>query len=98
MSATSKIVQLTLLDHNRFEGLSVSDISPAEQDSLLGLALSVLANRHPKGDPITSPVQMREYLQLRYGDLEYEMFSVVLLDNRHRLIDVEEIFRGTIGY
>ena len=49
MSATPNIVQLTLLDHNRFEDLSASDLSPLEQDSLIGLALSVLVSRHPKG-------------------------------------------------
>ncbi len=96
MSVTSNIVQLTLLDQHRFEDLSVSDLSPVEQDFLIGLALSVLASRHPKGEPLTSPAQMRDYFQLRYGELEHEVFSLVLLDNRHRLINVEEMFRGTI--
>lgn len=96
MSATPNIVQLTLLDHNRFEDLSASDLSPLEQDSLIGLALSVLVSRHPKGESLTSPAQMRDYFQLRYGELEHEVFSLVLLDNRHRLINVEEMFRGTI--
>ena len=96
MSVTSNIVQLTLLDHHRFDGLSASHLSPLEQESLIGLALSVLAMRHQKGEPLTSPAQMRDYFQLRYGELEHELFSLVLLDNRHRLINVEEMFRGTI--
>ncbi len=96
MSVTANIVQLTMLDHNRFDDLSALDLSQVEQESLIRLALSVLAIRHPKGEPLTSPAKMREYFQLRYGELEHEVFSLVLLDNRHRLINVEEMFRGTI--
>ena len=96
MSVTSNIVQLTLLEHNRFEGISALDLNAVEQDTLIGLALSVLASRHPKGEPLTTPAKMQEYFQLGYGQLEHEVFSLVLLDNRHRLIDVEEMFRGTV--
>jgi DNA repair protein RadC len=39
---------------------------------------------------------MRDYLRLRFGELEYEVFSVVFLDNRHRIIQFDELFRGTI--
>ncbi|MEW7972795.1 MAG: DNA repair protein RadC [Candidatus Thiodiazotropha taylori] len=95
MSETINIVP-TLSEHNRFDGLSVSGLRLAEQESLIELALSVLAMRHQKGEPITSPAQMREYFRLRYGELEHEMFSLVLLDNQHQLIDVEEMFRGTV--
>ncbi|MCG7904852.1 DNA repair protein RadC [Candidatus Thiodiazotropha endoloripes] len=96
MSVTSNIEQLTLLEHNRFEGMSTLDLNMVEQDTLISLALSVLANRYQKGQPLTSPAMMREYFQVRYGELEHEVFSMVMLDNRHRLIDVEEMFRGTI--
>jgi DNA repair protein RadC len=96
MSVTSNIVQLPLLEHHRFDGLSASNLSLLEQESLIRLALSVLAVRHQKGEPLTSSALMRDYFQLRYGELEHEVFSLVLLDNRHRLINVEEMFRGTI--
>jgi DNA repair protein RadC len=96
MSAIVTIDQLPLLHNNRFEGLSVSDLSLVEQDTLIGLALSVLSMRYHGEEPITSPAQMRDYLRLRFGKLEHEVFSIVLLDNRHRLIDIQEMFRGTI--
>ncbi|MCG8053938.1 MAG: DNA repair protein RadC [Candidatus Thiodiazotropha taylori] len=76
--------------------MSTLDLNRVEQDTLIRLALSVLANRYQKGQPLTSPATMREYFQVRYGELEHEVFSMVMLDNRHRLIDVEEMFRGTI--
>lgn len=46
MSVTSNIMQLTLLEHNRFEGMSTLDLNMLEQDTLIRLALSVLANRY----------------------------------------------------
>ena len=35
-------------------------------------------------------------LAARLGDLSHEVFSVLLLDNRHRVIEYRELFRGTI--
>ena len=41
-------------------------------------------------------VVVKEFLQLRLGHLEHEVFAVIWLDNRHRVIEFEELFRGTI--
>ena len=39
---------------------------------------------------------MREYLTVQLGYLDYEIFAVILLDKRHRVIEYVELFRGTI--
>lgn len=36
------------------------------------------------------------YLSVQHAGLEHEVFSVMLLDNRNRLIAYETMFRGTI--
>jgi len=38
-----------------------------------------------------------DYLRMRIGILEYEMFTVVFLDSAHRLIAIKEMFRGTVS-
>ena len=38
----------------------------------------------------------REFLRARLRDLPHEVFCCVYLDNRHRVIAFEELFRGTI--
>ena len=43
-----------------------------------------------------SPRVVQEFLALKLGALEHEMFAVMLLDTRHRLIEYVELFRGTI--
>jgi DNA repair protein RadC len=39
----------------------------------------------------------REFLRVHLGACEREIFGVLHLDSRHRLIAVENLFRGTIN-
>ena len=48
------------------------------------------------GTAIKSPDDTHHFLQARIGNLEYESFCIIYLDNRHFVIDFEELFRGTI--
>lgn len=58
--------------------------------------LDYLVSRRVKNTPFTSPNLVRDYLQLHYADLSYEVFSVMFLDTQHRLLSIEDMFRGTI--
>jgi DNA repair protein RadC len=44
-----------------------------------------------------SPERTRQYLRHRIGMLPYEVFGLLLLDTRYRLIGAEILFRGTIA-
>lgn len=48
------------------------------------------------GQAIRSPADTEKYLMLEIGHLEYEQFSLIFLDNRHRILGFQKIFRGTI--
>ena len=50
-----------------------------------------------RGESLTSPASSREYLQARLCHYPYEVFACLFLDNRHRLIACEELFRGTVN-
>ncbi len=43
-----------------------------------------------------SPRATRDFLTARLRDRSYEVFCCLHLDNRHRLIAFDELFRGTI--
>jgi len=45
---------------------------------------------------MSSPKLVKDFLSIKLGTLEHEMFCVLLLDKRHRLIEYVELFRGTI--
>lgn len=46
---------------------------------------------------LTSPDDSRDYLLSLLRDRPYEVFACLFLDNRHRVLGFEEMFRGTIN-
>ena len=81
---------------DRFAHLAPQALTPAETDSLIRLAVTVLAERHRPGVALGSPDDTRAYLRLTLGDRRNEVFGCLFLDNRHRVRAVEELFQGTI--
>lgn len=69
---------------------------PAADDVIVKAAHAVTGKKFRRGATLTSPRAMIEFLTVRYAGLEHEVFIVIFLDTRHRLIAVEEMFRGTI--
>lgn len=64
-------------------------------------AVTEMARRHlgetlRRGEPLTDPAASRRYLIARLRDLAHEVFACLFLDNRHRVIAFEELFRGTL--
>jgi DNA repair protein RadC len=60
-----------------------------------------LARRHFRealrlGPALSAPEATRTFLIAQLRDRPYEVFCCLYLDNRHRLIAFEELFRGTI--
>ena len=61
-------------------------------------ALEILEDRLRKpGRGFTSPEDTKNYLMLKLATLEHEIFSIMYLDNKHRLIQYADLFRGTIN-
>ena len=45
---------------------------------------------------MSSPQVLRDWLRLHCAGLQHEVFLVIYLDAHHRLIEAEELFRGTL--
>jgi DNA repair protein RadC len=69
---------------------------PASADQVIAAARQHIAHRFRRGASLTSPTAVRDFLRLRLGTREFETFCCLFLDNRHRLIEFVELFRGTI--
>jgi DNA repair protein RadC len=70
----------------------------ARPNDVLDRAQALLAQRYRVGSPVlTSPALTRDFLRIHLGACEYEVFGMLHLDSRHRLIVVENLFRGTIN-
>jgi DNA repair protein RadC len=79
--------------------LAERGIGPARYATLM--AALELARRHygealRAGPAMTAPAATRQFLTAQLRDRPYEVFCCLHLDNRHRLIHFEEVFRGTI--
>jgi DNA repair protein RadC len=65
--------------------------------AVIARAIAVL-EEHARYNAISfaAPEAVADYLRLRVGGLEHEVFGVLWLDAQNRLIDAEELFRGTL--
>jgi DNA repair protein RadC len=69
---------------------------PATSDEIIAAARDHMSRRVRRGTHLSSPKATRDYLSLKLGSLEREVFAVIFLDKRHRLISYQEMFQGTI--
>ncbi|WP_304639268.1 RadC family protein [Pseudomonas sp.] len=84
-------------DHGHF--CRHAGLGPAKYVQLQ--AVMEMARRHlyeelKRGDALTSPGAVRAYLKSRLLALPHEVFACLFLDNQHRVIAFEELFRGTL--
>jgi len=68
----------------------------AEVVAVLELARRALAQEIKTKPLFDSPKAVRSYLQLQLGARAHEVFAVMFLDSQNRLIELEELFRGTL--
>ena len=75
---------------------SATGMREASFEEILNAACQQMTLRVRRGTSLASPKATRDYLALKLGNLEHEVFAVLFLDKRHRLISYKEMFRGTI--
>ena len=68
----------------------------SELIAVLELARRAMGERLRERTVFDSPDAVKQYLQLHIGSRPYEVFAVVFLDVQHRMIALEEMFRGTL--
>ncbi len=71
------------------------DSETTEQD-VLAAAEGILGERLKRQGSIGSPTDANNFLRMRLGALSHEEFHVLWLDNRHRIIDCQKLFTGTV--
>jgi len=68
----------------------------AQLRAMLELTQRYLRAEIAERDVLTSPEATRNYLKSRLRSYPHEVFACLFLDNRHRVIEYRELFRGTI--
>ncbi|QBR39538.1 DNA repair protein RadC [Kerstersia gyiorum] len=71
---------------------------PASRKEILAVARELVNADELRGQNLSHPVLVKEFLQLRLNAaLEHEVFGLILLDGQNRLIAYLEPFRGTVN-
>lgn len=69
---------------------------PVTEADILQMARQLSRDRLAKGRKIEQPAIAFGYLQALMRDYQQEVFGALFLDNRHRVIRFEELFKGTL--
>ncbi|RNL10261.1 JAB domain-containing protein, partial [Xanthomonas vasicola] len=65
-------------------------------EGILLAAATILEQRLQRQGRIHSPEQAGSYLVARCAHLPHEVFGVVFLDTKHRILATEHLFSGTV--
>ena len=84
------------MSNNLFTSDATGATRPATADEILDAARTILAHRVRRGAAISNPRHTRDYLRLHLAPHDHEVFAILFLDNRHRVIEFVPLFRGTI--
>jgi len=66
------------------------------EEEVIDAALHIMESKVANRELCTAVTDVKRYFQLRLGNRECEIFSVMFLDNQNKLIHTEDMFRGTI--
>lgn len=69
----------------------------AELAAVVEIAQRTLAQQLKAAPVFDSPQKVKDFVALRLGGLTHEVFGVLFLDSQHRLIEMQELFRGTLA-
>ncbi|MCM2329703.1 DNA repair protein RadC [Geopseudomonas sagittaria] len=73
------------------------DQQRAQEDQVIAEAMRIIDQRmFQRGAALTSPDEVRDFLKLQLAMQEHEVFAVVFLDTRHRVLAFEVLFQGSI--
>ncbi|MFM5466184.1 DNA repair protein RadC [Aeromonas simiae] len=67
------------------------------EEDLLTIANQIARQKLAKGVAITDQHLAQQALQTLLQSREHEVFAMLFLDNQHRILGYEELFRGTLS-
>ena len=88
------LLHATADDLKRVKGLGPAKC--AELVAVLELARRAMAQQLQERAVFATPDAVKDYLQLQLAAHAHEVFAVLFLDAQHRLLVLEEMFRGTL--
>jgi len=78
------------------QGLGLGAAKYAQLQAVLEMARRHFEEILQRGNALSSPDITRAYLSAHLRGYSYEVFACLFLDNQHRVIQLDEMFRGTL--
>ena len=67
-----------------------------DEAGIIARAIAIIDSHWQAGEALAGTSAAAAYVKLKLGMLQWEVFGVLFLDNRHRVLAFEEMFRGTL--
>ena len=84
-------------DYQRFcAAKGLGDAKYAQLQAVLEMARRHFKEILQRGDALTSPAITKEYLSVQLRGYNHEVFACLFLDSQNRVIELEELFRGSL--
>ncbi|HIP93714.1 MAG TPA: JAB domain-containing protein, partial [Leucothrix sp.] len=94
---TGGLTPLLSADEKRFtQNKGLGQAKYVQLQAVVEMSRRFLQEKLQRGDAINNVADVKNYLQSRLQHYPFEVFSCLFLDNKHRIITYEELFRGTI--
>ena len=88
---------LLTANQKMFVGIAgLGDAKYAQLHAVLEMSRRALRETLARGAALSSPQAVRDYLRLKLQGKAHEVFVAVFLDAQNRVLEVEELFRGTL--
>jgi len=91
-----KLFGATLPEFAAVHGLGPAKF--AQLQAVMELARRAILEEMQAGAMLSSPRAVKDYLRTAFAGKSFESFHVLFLDVKNRLIDVREMFRGTLTH
>ena len=76
-----------------------AEVSEMHEDDVICEAIGIIESRLRRAprSVVANPQDAKALVRLKLSELEHEVFAVLFLDQKHALIEYDEMFRGTIN-
>ena len=74
----------------------MTDTQARHEADVLAEAETILRKRWARLGSLSDPRESAAWLRMHCASMVAEVFGLILLDNRHRILSTRELFRGTI--
>lgn len=97
LSESGGLSQLLSANEQQFcQSKGVGQAKYVQLQAVVEMSRRYLSERMQRGDALNSVDDVKNYLKSSLQKYPFEVFACLFLDNKHRVIKYEELFRGTI--